>query len=410
VQDAPPAGPASGASEREIRVSFEYGPLQGDAGEMLAIAEILSWAFAFPAADAEPWMTKAGRENIRVLRKGKEIVATLVFVPMGQFFGGRRVPMVGVAGVATAPEHRGGGVATALMRSAVLDLHASGAPISTLFPATRPLYRRAGYEPAGCRFDVRIPVRGVSVKERGLTVRLMKESDRDAVVRLYREHAASRPGHLDRGSYIWSRVTGPRNQTARGYVIEQEGRVDGYVYLYLQRAHGYFFDVHVTDAVTRSAASTRRLLGFLMDHLTNGRDLYWRSGPADTLLQALPEVGFRIESEDHWMLRVVDVRKALAERGYLEGLEAELHLDVRDDLIPENQGRFVLSVSGGQGTVKKGGRGRLKLDVRGLAPLYTGHLHPAALAAAGLLEGAEADLRKAAAVFAGPAPWMPDMF
>ena len=60
--------------------------------------------------------------------------------------------------------------------------------------------------------------------------------------------------------------------------------------------------------------------------------------------------------------------------------------------------------------VKPGGEGRLQLDVRGLAPLYTGYLSPQALRAAGLLDGPEADLRSAAAAFAGPVPWMREGF
>src|SRR5262249_25447711 len=103
-------------------------------------------------------------------------------------------------------------------------------------------------------------------------------------------------------------------------------------------------------------------------------------------------------------------KRALTERGYIEGVTDELHLDVRDDLIPENQGRFVLSIAGGKGKVKRGGKGRLRLDVRGLAPLYTGHMHPASLAVAGLLTGHADEIRKAATIFSSPAPWMPDYF
>jgi predicted acetyltransferase len=50
------------------------------------------------------------------------------------------------------------------------------------------------------------------------------------------------------------------------------------------------------------------------------------------------------------------------------------------------------------------------MHVRALAPLFTGHLTPYALATAGQLEGAEDDLATAAAIFAAPAPWMADFF
>lgn len=391
-------------------MSFDYGPLRDGKRDLAAIAQILSWSFNFPAPDAEPWLASAGLENLRVLYEGDRPIACLILIPMGQFFGGRRVPMVGVAGVATAADKRGGGAATTMMRAAVSELYASGAAISTLYPATRPLYRRAGYEVAGGRSLVSVRASDVRVKDRGLAVRPAAEADRAAIEALYRDIAADRPGHLDRGGYVWRRVMSPRGQDARGFVVEHNGRIDGYIYMHLKDATVHLHDVVVTDAAARSAASTRRLLGLLSDHAINAREVSFRTGPSDPFVHCLPEVGFEIKSEDQWMLRVVDIKRALGERGYIDGVKAELHLDVTDDLIPENRGRFVLSVEGGRGQVKKGGRGRLSIDARGLAPLFTGHMPPETLVMTGLLSGSPAEIRRAAAVFSGPSPWMPDYF
>jgi len=68
------------------------------------------------------------------------------------------------------------------------------------------------------------------------------------------------------------------------------------------------------------------------------------------------------------MLRVVDVSKALEKRVYPLGIETELHLEVKDNLLPENNGKFVLSVSNGQGEVKKGGLGELKARCTRISP------------------------------------------
>jgi predicted acetyltransferase len=87
-----------------------------------------------------------------------------------------------------------------------------------------------------------------------------------------------------------------------------------------------------------------------------------------------------------WLLRVVDVAKALEKRGYPSGVQAELHLEVQDDLIAENNGRFILSVSHGQGEVTRGGTGELKLHIRELAPLYTSLFTPYQLQLTGRLE------------------------
>ena len=54
---------------------------------------------------------------MRVLREGDEPVASLALVPMGQWFGGRSVPMTGISSVAVRPDRWRTGCATRLMRA-----------------------------------------------------------------------------------------------------------------------------------------------------------------------------------------------------------------------------------------------------------------------------------------------------
>ena len=136
----------------------------------------------------------------------------------------------------------------------------------------------------------------------------------------------------------------------------------------------------------------------------------WYGGPSDPCVALLAEQAYATRLDHHWMLRVVDVKKALAARGYPKGLEAEVHLEIADDLLAENAGRFVLTVGGGRGRVRAGGKGRLALHVRALAALYTGHLSAAGLRSIGMLRGDDRAVTEASAVFAGPVPAMPDMF
>jgi predicted acetyltransferase len=102
------------------------------------------------------------------------------------------------------------------------------------------------------------------------------------------------------------------------------------------------------------------------------------------------------------MLRVNDVKLALEARGY--AVDGEAHLEIDDDLIPQNRGRFVLTVKSGRGTVRRGGRGSTRLDIRGLAAIYSGFLSCAQAAAVGHASGDDVPL------FAGPVPWMADLF
>ncbi len=387
---------------------IDYGPARED--EIQPLAEVLSESFSFPAEAAVKRMESFGTDKVRVVRRQGRVVAGLWLVEMGQFFGGRSVPMGGVGAVGVAPEARGSGVALELMHAALAELHERGFPISTLYPATQTLYRKAGYEQAGGRYLLKMQTRDIAVRERALPVRAATEDDRPAVEEAYRAYARTRPGHLDRPDYIWMRVYTHKDAPTRGYLVEEEGRITGYVYFAQEKSPVMGYSLVVTDMMASTPGAARRLLGFLGDHRSLGRDAQWISGPGTPFLHVMNEQNYRLEHSIFWVTRMVNVPRALEARGYPEGLAAGLHLEVRDPDLAGNDGRFVLEVADGQGRVRPGGSGALRLGVRGLASLYAGFLSPWDLAAAGMLEGDEPTLARAGAVFAGPAPWMPDMF
>ncbi len=209
---------------------------------------------------------------------------------------------------------------------------------------------------------------------------------------------------------MWQRVRRPAGKPAHACLVEDEGGIEGYVRWTQSESDDSLYELTVTDMAALTATAATRLLAFFAGHGAMISCVRWASGPGDPLLALLPERRFKLELRDEWMLRLVDVRAALEARGYPPGVAAEVHLAVEDELLPENSGRWVLRVADGRGEVSRGGEGRLAMNVRGLAPLYSGHQSPAQLALSGLVRGAREDLEAAQAVFAGSAPWMTDAF
>src|SRR5437868_2151778 len=92
----------------------EYGPPL-DEQELAAVVDITAQGFAMPAADSEAVVRRNhASQLLRLLRQDNQVAATLTLSRMGQFLGGRSVPIIGVGGVGVAPEHRGAGAATRL--------------------------------------------------------------------------------------------------------------------------------------------------------------------------------------------------------------------------------------------------------------------------------------------------------
>ena len=170
------------------------------------------------------------------------------------------------------------------------------------------------------------------------------------------------------------------------------------------------YDVSLLDHAFVTPAAGRRLLTYLSDMGTMVDRAIWGGSPNDPLLAPLPQECRRVLIAHYWMMRILDVEKALTARGYPAGVTAELHFQVADELLERNRGRFVLTVTNAQGRVRRGGHGHLQLDIRGLAPLYSSLYSAEHLALTGLLDGKPEHLALASAAFAGPLPWMNDRF
>jgi len=392
--------------------NLEYGPC-ANAENASQLARILSWSFAFPFEKLRSDMDKIGFDNVRTLSMRNRIVAGYILHSMGQWFGGRRVSMAGVGLVGTSPEERGHGLATTLMENSVREFHRMGFAISTLFPAKQSLYRRAGYERAGARYRVEVDCTHLALageRRPRLPMRLVTPKDFDTVFELYNDFAAGENGPIDRSRFIWDRRMNPPDRTVRGFLVEGKNGPEGYVFFDENRKDKPRYTVHVTDMVARSEDAARTLMAMFGDHRTMASTVEWFGHLPDAFLMVLDEARTDVSLFYPWMIRIVDVERALTERGYAEGIETELHWEVQDPLIPQNQGRFIQRISGGRAQVERGGEGRIVTGVRGMASVYSGFLTPETARMVRLLDGPPDDLRRARLVFSGPPPWMSDMF
>jgi len=389
-------------------MTMECALLSGEA-ETLALARILGWAFGIDSADTRGWLEHAGLENVRVARKNDQILGGLAEIPMGQWFGGRSVPMLGLAGVGVAPEARGERVALTLVLASLRAARERGFALSALYPATLTLYRAAGYELAGGRHRYVAELDALPTARGALSVEPLAASDTEGVAGLYQRIAAERAGYLDRGPYVWRRV----RQTRKGdlnpaFGVHGAGGLEGYVYLSARSADEQR-ELVVHDLVVASPAAAARVLAFLADHRSTIKRVVLHAGFPDPLLLAVPERVFRMTVSETWMLRVLDPRAALEARGY-PALDTAIDFELTDASLPENSGRFRLEVSGGRAQVTAGGTGAVVLDERALAALYSGFAPPALLARTSSLRAEAAALGRLALLFAGPAPAMLDFF
>lgn len=389
-----------------MRSAYEFGSLSTPK-ENQQLGALLSQCFNAPLNYWSLYFSHIGFENFRVIRHAGQIIGGLGIYQMGQWFGGESVPTAGLAAVGIAPEHRGKGVAVELLSHTLKELSYQGIPLSTLYASTQRVYRKVGYEQAGVRCRLELPTEGIGMSERTQPMHPVASVCQEVFESLYRQQARQTNGNLERNQAIWGQVVQPPNaEVVYAYLVGEQSQPQGYIIF----TQGQESQMVIRDWAALTPGAAQRLWTFLADQSSMLKKVLWHGSTLDPLLLLLPEQNYQVTRLEHWLMRVVDVPKALSMRGYPIGIEAELHLAVQDELLYENNDRFVLIVSEGKGEVTRGGRGDLQLDVRGLAPLYTGLFTPQQLQFTGDIEATDDALATAAQLFVGAQPWMPDFF
>jgi predicted acetyltransferase len=325
---------------------------------------------------------------------------------------------VGIAGVGVAPHARGRGVAKSLLIATLEELRQKtdeSAPLAGLYASTTTLYRSCGFEQAGTAMWWSAPLASFPRGDRALACKRLPPRTHEPLHAAYETRAKNWTGHLDRTNAIWERIVDPSGaahnaEDAYAYIVGDPNLPEGYiVFQQKSSSDSLHFRVVVRDVVMSSHAAAQRILGLLHDLRSLADEITWRGCAADPLLSLLPEQTHSVRRHERWMLRVLDVERALAARGY-PPVRAEVHLAVHDAHFAENRGRRIFTVEDGHGSSKSGGRGDVAIDVRGLAALYSGFATPHTLRAAGLLDGPDEATSTLATIFAGPEPWCADHY
>ncbi|MGF1486223.1 MAG: enhanced intracellular survival protein Eis [Prochloraceae cyanobacterium] len=393
-----------------MRSQYECGSI-ADLKETKQLGSILCQSFGSSDSFWETFIDGIGAENLRILRQNGEIIGGLVVYPMGQWYGGLRVSMAGISALGIAPEYRGRGAAEALMNYVVRELQEDKFALSALYPATQRLYHKIGYDRAGSYCIWEIPTASINtICNRQLSMSRVDLKDYRVFEDLYRQQAKNNNGNLDRHRAIWQRIVETSEDIEiYAYLFGDRSEPEGYI-IFTQEKEQEEKIIKVRDRALLTTAAIKDFWSFLGGHRSMFKKVLWKSSPVDPLSLLLSEQTAKIYHREDWMLRIIDVSSALMQRGYPLGIERELHLEIIDEKIPANNGKFCLKVHKGKAEVIRGGKGELKIDIKGLNCLYSGLFSPAQLGLTGYLETTKEALLTAKLLFSGIVPWMADFF
>lgn len=391
-----------------------------DESDRAQLLECLRVSLNFPARFVERRGPLLPLERFLCAFEGARLVATAAERSFLQWFRGEQLEMSGVYAVATLPEYRGRGIASDVVGTMIRAARDRGTPLSGLYPAALPPYRRLGYELAGSFTEYRVRLDDLPVT-RGtlLPVEEYQPDDLEAVRACHREAMKDHTGPFEPTDESWwtQRIFSARDATevARAVVARADtGEIGGYASFRYQEAEG---DLDVSFGIECSAfvATTERALRALFAYFRGfrgvGQWLQW-NGPigGDPIALLLDEQRVQTAYRYGWMLRLLDVGSALGQRGYPR-VSARAVVSVDDPMFSENTGAWTLDVREGAATVQRGGEPASKpLSIGALSSMFSGYLSAADAVRLGHLDRADPSVEALGQLFAGPAPWMPDFF
>lgn len=333
---------------------------------------------------------------------------------------GGLVPCGGLTWVGVHPGYRRRGVLRAMMRFHLESVRERGEPVSALHAAEAPIYGRFGYGLASSWLTLTLG-RGAALRDVPGSAELdghfeTADLDRhgDLVADLYDRARAERPGWTSRPKHalpdaLFHLPESMRKEYDRQRILTVRtaaGEVRGYA-LFLRKPDwsdtGPRYTVTVREAVALDAASAHALWSRLLDLDLTSTVVARRRPVDDALLHLLVDVrAAGAKLVDGLWVRLVDLPAALAARRYQAPVDVVL--DVHDDLLPANAGRWRLQGGpDGARCERTDAEPDLELGVRELGAAYLGGSTLSALAAAGLVGvNRPAALHAAAVAFGWP--------
>ncbi|MFB5764025.1 GNAT family N-acetyltransferase [Paenibacillus medicaginis] len=357
--------------------------------EFEASVELSQYAFQYTLspAELEEQKKKFKPEQVWAVFDGEELNAKFTLLPLQVYLYGKPYAMGGIAGVATWPEKRRGGLVSRLLKHALEQMKASGQTVSFLHPFSFPFYRKFGWEIFVEYKKYTIPVDKFPAKTAVEGTIKRNVRDKAELNKVYQQYAQRFNGTLVRDEQWWeNRVLDEDNQTAVYYA--ENGAPEGYVLYKVEKK-----ELSCGEFVYLSERARRALWTYFTNHDSMIEKGTFTFIPAnDSLSYLLADPRIQQEIIPYFMGRIVDAAAFVEQFPFQSSAQgAEITLALTDTHAPWNEGTWKLSVSAqGEGRLQPvhgNTEAQLQCDIAALSAMLIGYKRPQELFRWGRLTG-----------------------
>ncbi len=382
-------------------MTLEIRPLRQD--EMKQFEENIRIGFSVPARPREeperpqdilPEWTLCALED-------GELATTYAAFPFSLYMNGKTAKAAGVTGVTTLPWHRRRGHLRRIMAHDFQRMHDEGGPpLAILYASMAAIYQRFGYSIVSTHLRYTVEPQYITfTTPRPLPGRMVgfSRDDYSSVKPVYDAVASERTGYIERDDHEWQHLTfGYGREQPLTVAYEEDGEAQGYVVYWPEQKDREAFQMggtvmaYVGEFVWQTPNAYQALWDYLR-RIDLARQIICYRMPIDDPAKDLllePRMLHAMEM-DGILARIVDVDRALAQRGYQS--EGRIAFEVQDEMAPWNAGRWEMEVTGGDACVRRTERTpELSMPVGTLASLLFGHFSATQAARMGRLDVHEA--------------------
>lgn len=335
----------------------EYRPVPDDRED--DHGRVLSYAFNSAAGPFDPEEDVDERLRRRWsfgedygLFEGGELVSAITHLPFTARVRGAWLPVGGISGVATPPEHRRKGHVGRTLSATLADYRDRGWPLSALRPFEEGFYARYGWATAVYPQVATVDPAALGAVDEAATGSFRRIEATEAGDVLQPAYDAWLEGvtlATERTAEWWrDRLFVGYEHDRFCYAWDRAGEVAGYL-VYDVTSEG---TMQVLEFAYADDEAYLNLLRFCRDHDSQVAEVELTGFGHERLFEVVTDRdALTLRTRPGHMVRIVDVPAALEAVPFPPAVEADLVLAVTDDQADWNDGRFALSVADGAASV-----------------------------------------------------------
>jgi predicted acetyltransferase len=342
------------------------------------------------------------------------LAAKLHLLELQTWIQGKPFAMGGIAGVATWPEYRRGGLVSRMLDQALRVMRDQGQTVSFLHPFQFAFYRKFGWE-TYCdykKYEIGVEQLPKLPPQPGRVERIEWGNGQLPLLNsIYGIYAARYNGTLVRDEAWWERLLGGSKKGTAAVYYDVSGEPAGYVFYQVKDK-----TCTVHELICLHHGARRALWRFLADHDSMLTTLTVQAPADDQLTFLLDNPRVRQEVVPYFMARIVDVATFVEKYPFTSGVEHVLQLRVTDLQAEWNHGCFHIEIDeSGTARVERIGEPAegvllLETDIPTLSAMLMGYQRPSFLREIGRVQGEPAAVEAWEELIPVRQTYLPDFF